>query len=102
VRDGLRAEAAQRIAEDQAESLRGLRAAPAEASARLGLIAQSIDDERNVNTVKIAFVATLRRSAFDVYAAGSEAKMNGLAVGDRYLELLRESVDDMRAVIDQR
>jgi hypothetical protein len=32
------------------------------------------------------------RSAFDVYAAGSEAKMNGLPVGDRYLELLRESL----------
>ena len=41
------------------------------------------------------------RSAFDVYAAGTEAKMNGLPVGDRYLELLRDSMDDMRAVIDQ-
>ena len=41
------------------------------------------------------------RSAFDVYAAGTEAKMNGLPVGDRYLELLRDSMDHMRAVIDQ-
>ena len=41
------------------------------------------------------------RSAFDVYAAGTEAKMNGLPVGDRYLELLRDSMDGMRAVIDQ-
>jgi len=42
------------------------------------------------------------RQAFDVYAAGTEAKMNGLPVGDRYLELLRVSLDDMRVVIDQR
>lgn len=41
------------------------------------------------------------RSSFDVYAAGTEAKMNGLPVGERYLELLRDSLDDMRAVIDQ-
>jgi hypothetical protein len=42
------------------------------------------------------------RSAFDVYAAGTEAKMNALPVGDRYLELLRDSLDDMRVVIEQK
>jgi hypothetical protein len=42
------------------------------------------------------------RTAFDDYAAGIEAKMNGLPVGDRYLELLRASLDGMRATIDQR
>ena len=41
------------------------------------------------------------RSEFDVCAAGTEAKMNGLPVGDRYLELLRVSLDDMRAAIRQ-
>jgi hypothetical protein len=42
------------------------------------------------------------RTTFAVYAAGTEAKMNGLPVGDHYLELLRVSLDDMRAVIDRR
>ena len=41
------------------------------------------------------------RSAFDTYAAGSEAKMNGLPMGDRYIELLRASLEDLRAVINQ-
>ena len=41
------------------------------------------------------------RAAFDVYAAGIEAKMNALPVGDRQLELLRVSLNDMRAVIDR-
>ena len=42
------------------------------------------------------------RSAFDVYAGGSEVKMNGLPAGDRFLELLRESLADMRTVIEKR
>ena len=41
------------------------------------------------------------RKAFDVYAAGPD-RMNGLPVGDRFLELLRESLADMRAVIEQQ
>ena len=35
------------------------------------------------------------RPAFDVYAAGSD-RMNGLPVGDRFRELLRESLADTR------
>jgi len=42
------------------------------------------------------------RSAFDTYATGIEAKMNALPVADRQLDLLRVSLDDMWAVIDQR
>ena len=39
------------------------------------------------------------RKAFDIYAAGIEAKMNALPVDDSHLELLRESLADMRATI---
>ena len=42
------------------------------------------------------------RSASDVHAVGSEAKMNGLPVGDRFLELLRVTLEDMRVVIAER
>ena len=40
------------------------------------------------------------QKVFDVYTAGSD-RMNGLPVGDRFLELLRESLDDMRSVIER-
>jgi hypothetical protein len=36
------------------------------------------------------------RSASEVYAAGTEAKMNGLPVGDRFPEVLRVSLNDKR------
>jgi hypothetical protein len=43
-----------------------------------------------------------RLTSIIVNAAGTEGKMNALPVGDRYLKLLRDSLDDMRAVIDRR